>query len=110
MLTLLLMGLKEIQFEVDKWIDQYKIGYFSPLAIMAQMGEEYGELCREINNRYGPRVKKSPEDTADIGSELTDIIFACICMANSQNINLGDAWKKKMDKCYGRDKDRWEKK
>ena len=31
-------------------------------------------------------------------------------MANSQNINLDEAWKKKMDKCYGRDKDRWEKK
>jgi len=104
------MALKDIQFEVDKWIEQYKIGYFPPLAIIAQASEELGELSREINNRYGPRVKKSPKDTADIGEEICDVIFAMICMANSHNINLEEFWKKKMDKCYGRDKDRWEKK
>jgi len=28
-------------------------------------------------------------------------------MANSQGIDLDEAWKRKMDKCYGRDKDRY---
>src|SRR3989339_894693 len=72
--------------------------------------DELGELSREINNRYGPRIKKSKEDTAEIGEEITDVIFAMICMANSHNIDLDKAWEKKMNKCYGRDKDRWEKK
>lgn len=103
------MSLVDIQIQVDKWIGQYKIGYYPPLAIITQATEELGELAREINNRYGPRIKKSPEDTSDIAEEITDVIFAMICMANSQNINLNEAWKKKMDKCYGRDKDRWEK-
>jgi NTP pyrophosphatase (non-canonical NTP hydrolase) len=101
--------LKEVQKEVDAWVSQYKIGYFPPLAIIAQSTEELGELAREINNRYGPRIKKSPQDTADIGGEICDVIFAMICLANSQGIDLDEFWKKKMDKCYGRDKDRWEK-
>ena len=105
------MGLKfSIQKDVHDWVSQFKIEYFSPLAILAQMGEEYGELCREINNRYGPRTKKSPEDTADIGNELADILFAVACMANSHDLDLDEVWKRKMDKQYGRDKDRFERK
>ena len=78
------------------------------MEIIAQMVEDVGELAREINNRYGPRTKKSPQDTAEIEQELCDIIFAVICMANSHNIDLDEAWKNKMDKQYGRDKDRFE--
>jgi NTP pyrophosphatase (non-canonical NTP hydrolase) len=104
------MTLVDIQKQVDAWIDQYKVGYYPPLAIITQAIEELGELAREINNRYGPRVKKSPEDTADIAEEITDVMFAMICMANSHNINLDESWKKRMDKCYVRDKDRLERK
>lgn len=104
------MAFKDIQKQVDEWINQYKIGYYHPLAIITQAVEELGELAREINNRHGPRVKKSPEDTAEIEEEIADVMFAMICMANSQGIDLDEVWKKKMDKCYGRDKDRWEKK
>ncbi|MFC1682153.1 nucleotide pyrophosphohydrolase [Nanoarchaeota archaeon] len=103
------MEFNKIQKDVDDWVSQYKIKYFPPLAIMTQLIEECGELAREVNNRFGPRTKKSPEDTADIESELADIIFAVVCMANSQNIDLKKAWEKKMDKQYGRDKDRFEK-
>ena len=103
------MGLVDVQKSVDEWISQYKIGYYPPLAIIAQASEELGELVREVNNRYGPRVKKSASDTADIAEEITDVMFAMICLANSHNINLDEAWKKKMDKQYGRDKDRFEK-
>jgi len=70
-----------------------KIGYYKPLEILAQMVEEVGELSRELNNRYGPRIKKSPKDTADISSEMADILFAVVCLANSHNINLDEAWK-----------------
>ena len=104
------MSFEEVQKDVDEWVSQYKIGYFPPLAIIAQSCEELGELSREINNRFGPRIKKSPEDTSDIGEEICDVVFAMICIANSMNINLEEFWKKKMDKCYGRDDNRWEKK
>jgi NTP pyrophosphatase (non-canonical NTP hydrolase) len=104
------MTLESIQKQVDEWISQYKIGYYPPLAIITQSIEELGELAREINNRYGPRVKKNPDDTADIGEEIADLIFAMVCLANSQGINLDETWEKKMDKCYGRDFNRWERK
>jgi len=102
--------MKDMQYEVDEWVNNLKVGYYKPLEMLAQMVEEVGELSRELNNRYGPRVKKSPEDTADIGSEIGDIIFAVICIANLHNINLDEVWKKKMDKCYVRDKNRFERK
>ena len=105
------MSLKfTMQKDVHDWVSQFKIEYFSPEFIMVQMMEEVGELSREINNRYGPRTKKSPEDTADIGNELADILFAVACMANSQDIDLDEVWKRKMDKQYGRDKERFERK
>ncbi len=102
------MSLKEIQNQVDEWISKLKIGYYKPLEILAQMVEEVGELSRELNNRYGPRIKKSPKDTADISSEMADILFAVVCLANSHNINLDEAWKKHMDKLTSRDKNRFE--
>ena len=104
------MSLKDIQKDVDSWVNQFKIGYFKPLEIMGTITEEVGELAKEINNRFGPRTKKSPEDTADISEEISDIIFNLTCMANSNGIDLDDSWKKKMDKQYGRDKDRFERK
>ena len=33
-------------------------GYFSPLANLARMTEEVGELAREINHHYGEKKKK----------------------------------------------------
>ena len=89
---------------------QYKIGYFQPLEIMARLTKETGELAREINHRWGPKKKKSTEEKKEMEDEMGDIIFTLCCLANSQNIDLDEAWKRVMDKCYGRDKDRWEKK
>lgn len=103
------MSLKEIQKRVDEWINQYKIGYFQPLEILARLTEESGEVARELNHLYGPKKKKSTEDKADLEEELGDILFTITCLANSENLDLDRAFDKVMDKCYGRDKDRWEK-
>lgn len=104
------MVLKKVQKEVDRWIKQYKIGYFKPHEILARLMEEVGEVAREINHQFGPKKKKSTEDKADLGEEMADIIFTLICLANSLNIDLDKSFKKVMDKCYGRDKERYEKK
>jgi NTP pyrophosphatase (non-canonical NTP hydrolase) len=98
------------QKEVDAWVSQYKIGYFTPHEILARLTEETGELAREINHRYGHKPKKPTEDTKDMNDEMADIIFTVICLANSLNIDLDEGFKRAMDKCYGRDKDRFEKK
>jgi len=102
--------MKNIQKQVDNWVTQYKIGYFKPLEILARLTEEVGELARELNHRFGPKKKKPEEETAEIGDEIADIIFTLTCLANSLNINLDKHFKRVMDKYYGRDKDRWEKK
>lgn len=51
-------SMRTIQQEVDDHIGQFKTGYFSPLAMMARITEETGELAREVNHFYGEKPKK----------------------------------------------------
>lgn len=104
------MPLKKVQKEVEEWVSQFKIPYWEPLSIMARLSEETGELARELNNRYGGRVRKSEANKKDVGNEIADIIFTVTCLANSLDIDLSESFSRVMDKCYGRDKDRYEKK
>ncbi|MBT2754926.1 nucleotide pyrophosphohydrolase [Mesobacillus foraminis] len=98
---------KELQEEVDQYISQFKEGYFSPLAMMARMTEELGELAREVNHYYGEKPKKSEEKEKAIEEELGDMLFVLICFANSLNIDLQKAHELVMEKFNTRDKDRW---
>lgn len=104
------MGLKKIQKQVDKWVSQYKMGYWEPLEILARLVEETGELAREINHLYGSKRKKPEEDTKELADEIGDIIFTLCCLANSKGIDLDQAFQKVMDKYYNRDNSRYEKK
>ena len=54
----LMKTMNEMQNEVDEYIGQFKTGYFSPLANLARLTEEVGELAREINHYYGEKRKK----------------------------------------------------
>jgi len=104
------MSLKDVQKQVDDWTSQYKISYWQPHEILARLVEETGELAREINHIHGPKKKKSEEEIKELGMEMADIVFTLCCLANSKKIDLDESFKKVMDKCYGRDKDRYEKK
>ncbi|MGQ0454691.1 hypothetical protein ACT4UM_23970, partial [Bacillus sp. SS-TM] len=48
---------------------QFKEGYFSPLAMMARLTEEMGELAREVNHYYGEKPKKTTEKERSIEEE-----------------------------------------
>ncbi|CAM3286877.1 MULTISPECIES: nucleotide pyrophosphohydrolase [Saccharibacillus] len=100
-------SLAEMQREVDGYISQFKEGYFSPLAMLARMTEEVGELAREVNHSHGEKPKKSGEDDNSIELELGDILFITLCFANSLNIDLTEAHDRVMHKFNTRDKDRW---
>ena len=104
------MTLKDIQKDVDVWVQQYKVTYWKPHEIIARLMEETGELAREVNHIFGPKKKKSSEDKKEMADEVGDIMFTLVCLANSQGISLDESWKSIMDKCYGRDKDRFERK
>ncbi|KAF0825968.1 nucleotide pyrophosphohydrolase [Cytobacillus firmus] len=99
--------MKDMQTDVDKYISQFKEGYFSPLAMLARMIEELGELSREVNHHYGEKPKKSTEEEKAIEEELGDMLFVLICFANSLNIDLEEAHDRVMKKFSTRDKDRW---
>ncbi|WP_318508582.1 nucleotide pyrophosphohydrolase [Bacillus sp. T3] len=98
---------KQLQAEVDAYISQFKEGYFSPLAMLARMTEELGELAREINHYYGEKPKKSTEEPKEIEEELGDMLFVLICFANSLHIDLEQAHNLVMNKFNTRDKNRW---
>lgn len=102
--------MKKVQKEVNAWVKQYNIGYFQPLEILACLIEEVGEVARELNHMYGPKKKKPTEKTAELEQELGDMIFTITCLANALNLDLEKGFSKTMDKCYGRDKNRFEKK
>ena len=100
-------SIKDLQTEVDTYISQFKEGYFSPLAMVARLTEELGELAREVNHYYGEKPKKSSETEKAIEEELGDLLFVIICLANSLNIDLEKAHDYVMNKFNTRDKDRW---
>ncbi|OBR64799.1 nucleotide pyrophosphohydrolase [Paenibacillus oryzae] len=102
--------MSDIQREVDEYISQFKEGYFSPLALMARMTEEVGELAREINHSYGEKPKRSDEADNSIEMELGDILFILSCFANSLGIDLSQAHDKVMNKFNTRDANRWTRK
>ncbi|WP_033828642.1 nucleotide pyrophosphohydrolase [Bacillus andreraoultii] len=102
--------MQELQKEVDLYISQFKEGYFSPLALMARMTEELGELAREVNHYYGEKPKKTEEKEKTIEEELGDVLFVLICFANSLEIDLEEAHNRVMEKFNTRDANRWTRK
>jgi len=104
------MPLAEIQQRVDRWIEQYQIGYFDPLTNIARLAEEVGELAREVNHRFGQKTKKGEEPPGDLGMEMADILFVVVCMANREGIDLDEAFGRMMEKVERRDADRWARK
>jgi len=104
------ISLREMQIEVDNWVQQFDPAYWPPLSIMAQISEETGELARNLNNMYGGRVKKQADSIKDLGEEICDIMFALICLANSHNIDLDKVWKETISRRCKRDENRYKKK
>ena len=104
------MEIKNWQIEVDNWISQFEEGYWQPSSMMLRLMEEIGELSREINHHYGQKPKKPTEPEGDIALELADILFIIVCMANSLQIDLDEAFTRTMEKYRLRDSDRWTRK
>jgi len=104
------MSLREAQQTVDRWVSQFEEGYFPPLVNVARLAEEVGELAREVNHQFGPKKKKADEAPSSMAMELADILFVVVCIANSQQIDLDDAFAQMMAKVTSRDAGRWTRK
>lgn len=85
------------------------VKYFPPFEIINQMAEELGEVAREIAHLHGHKKKKVGEKTEGLTAELGDLLFAIICMANSEGISLNEALQMKLDKFQKRDIERFRK-
>ena len=101
------MELREAQARVDRWISSFEEGYWPPLAILARLVEEVGELSRELNHRFGSKPKRAEEGDRELALEIGDVLFVVISLANQQGIDLEDAFVAVMEKYEGRDAERW---
>ena len=101
------MELKEAQAQVDAWITSFEEGYWPPLAILARLVEEVGELSRELNHLHGSKPKRDDEPEADLALEIGDVLFVLVCLANQQGIELDRAFEGVLAKYRARDVDRW---
>ncbi len=103
-------GLMDAQTRVEEWISQFEEGYWPPLANLARLVEEVGELARLVNHRFGTKPKKLDEGEQEMAEELADVLFVILCMANEQGIDLDRAFDGVMEKYRTRDGERWERK
>lgn len=104
------MSFAPIQKEVDDWISQFEEGYFEPLPMLARLTEEVGELARVLMHHYGGKKPKPGEPPGDAGEEIADALFVLVCLANSLDVNLDEAFAGMMEKYRARDSERWTKK
>ncbi|MEX2611176.1 MAG: nucleotide pyrophosphohydrolase [Gemmatimonadota bacterium] len=104
------MTLAEAQAAVDAWIGQFEDGYWPPLANLARLSEEVGELARELAHREGHKPRKPTEAPGDLARELGDILFVVIVLANQHGIDMDEAFASVMEKYRVRDDARWARK
>jgi NTP pyrophosphatase (non-canonical NTP hydrolase) len=100
------MELKDAQKSTDELINQMG-GYWPPLAMLASIVEEIGELAREINALEHHKPKKATEVVTPIGEELADTLFSLICVANYYKVDLGKEFLSVIEKYRIRDAGRF---
>jgi NTP pyrophosphatase (non-canonical NTP hydrolase) len=79
-------SLSTYQSEVDQTI-RAAGGYWPPLANLARLLEECGELARAINQYHGPKRRKSREAHVTVEEELGDALYVLLVLANSLDVD-----------------------
>ena len=96
------MTLEEAQKQVDSWIKEYGVRYFSELTNMAILTEEVGEMARVMARKYGDQsFKEGEKDNLD--DEMADILWVLLCIANQTGVNLTEAFRRNFEKKTRRD-------
>lgn len=104
------MRIQDVQRDIDRWIGHFEEGYFAPLANLARLMEEVGELARALNQRFGGKTPKASDRDANIEEELGDILFTVAVLANSLDIDLEHVMRQTLAKVVHRDSSRWTRK
>ncbi len=98
--------IKQYQEDVDNWIKDVGVRYYSELTNLAELVEEVGEVARIMSRTYGDQSSKESDKKYNLSDELADVFFVLVCIANQTGIDLTEAIKKNMEKKTTRDKDR----
>lgn len=97
------MEIKDLQEQVDNWINEFGVRYFDELTNTAMLMEEVGEVARIMARRYGEQSEKESDKSKDLGDEMADVLFVLVCLANQTGIDLEKAIQKNFDKKTKRD-------
>ena len=92
--------MQDIQEKVNELIKKYNLESSTEIRFI-DLVSEIGELGKEIlkGNDYG---KKNFSNTDNIESEVGDVFFSLICVANDLNIDLTKALDKVLNKYENR--------
>ena len=100
-----MMTLEEAQKQVDSWIKEYGVRYFSELTNMAILTEEVGEMARVMARKYGDQSFKEGEKD-NIEDEIADVLWVLLCIANQTGVNVTEAFARNLEKKTQRDNTR----
>lgn len=100
------MTIADAQKNVDAWIKDYGVRYFSELTNTAVLMEEVGELARIMARKYGDQSFKKNESADKLGEEMADVLFVLICLANQTGVDLQKEFTESLTRKAARDKER----
>lgn len=99
------LSLEGLQKLVGAWLESQPDGTWSPLANLARLTEEVGEVARDINVLFGPKQVKRGERAPDhehLGDELADVILAAVLVAASTGTDLQAAVERALERLAAR--------
>src|SRR6476646_2225708 len=95
------LALREAQARVDASIRALG-GYWPPLANLARLFEECGELARAVNQAHGPKLRKPGEAAVSASDELGDALYLLLVLANSLDLDAEAALSNALAKVVAR--------
>ena len=98
--------IRELQSQVDSWIKEVGVRYFSELTNLAVLVEEVGELSRILARTYGDQSFKKSDAANSLSDEMADVLFVLVCLANQTGIDLTKAIHENFAKKTARDAER----
>ncbi len=96
----------DYQARVGQWVEAHG-GAWPPLANLARLSEEVGELARALNGRFGPKTPKPTEHPGDLAEEIGDIAFVLAVLAGQLGLDLHQAAEDALRKAKRRDSERF---
>jgi NTP pyrophosphatase (non-canonical NTP hydrolase) len=97
------MELKELQSEVDQWIQTTGVRYFNEMTNLGILMEEVGELSRIMVRTYGEQSFKESDKNKNLADEMADILWVLTALANQCGVDLETAMRANLEKKNTRD-------